>query len=100
VYLADPRRVFLSPLVVPKRAGCCARCVDRKNIAEVRRALRAAAPQRADRPDVTGGMLAKVERLYRIARKIRGLDARIVSGLIAGTVETALCGGAAGTAIR
>ena len=57
-------------------------------------------PQRADRPDVTGGMLAKVERLYKIARRIPGLDARIVSGLIAGTVESALCGGEAGTAVR
>jgi isopentenyl phosphate kinase len=86
VYLADPRRL--------------ARCVDRKNIAEIRRALRAAVPQRADRPDVTGGMLVKVERLYKIARKIPGLDARIVSGLSAGTVESALCGGEAGTAVR
>jgi hypothetical protein len=45
-------------------------------------------------------MLAKVERLYRITRRIPGLDARIVSGLSVGTVESALCGGDAGTAIR
>jgi isopentenyl phosphate kinase len=88
VYLADPRRLSL------------VRCVDRKNIAEIRRALRAAGSRRSDRPDVTGGMLAKVERLYRIARTIPGLDARIVSGLSAGTVASALCGGDAGTAVR
>jgi isopentenyl phosphate kinase len=88
VYLAGPRR--LEP----------ARCVDRKNIADIRRALRAATASRADRPDVTGGMLAKVERLHRIARRIPGLDARIVSGLCAGTVESALCGGNVGTAVR
>ena len=86
VYLAYPRRLSL------------VRCVDRKNIAGIRRALRAGA-QRADRPDVTGGMLGKVERLYKIARRIPGLDARIVSGLVAGTVESALCGGAVGTAV-
>jgi isopentenyl phosphate kinase len=88
VYLAYPRRLSL------------VRFVDRKNIAEIRRTLHATVPQRADRPDVTGGMLAKVERLYKIARRIPGLDARIVSGLSAGTVESALCGGEAGTAVR
>jgi isopentenyl phosphate kinase len=86
VYLAHPRRL--------------ARCVDRKDIAEILLALRAEVPQRADWPDVTGGMLAKVERLHKIARRIPGLDARIVSGLNAGTVESALCGGEAGTAVR
>ena len=100
VYLAGPRRFSFAPPAVQKRAADCARCVDRKNIAEIRRALRAAAEPRAARPDVTGGMLAKVERLYRIARRVPGLDARIVSGLIAGTVESALCGGEAGTAVR
>lgn len=88
VYLAYPRRLSL------------VRCVDRKNIAGIRRALRAAVEPRADRPDVTGGMLAKVERLYKIARRVPGPDARIVSGLIAGTVESALCGGEPGTAVR
>jgi isopentenyl phosphate kinase len=99
VYLAGPRRRSRALLAVQERAACCVRCVDRKNIAGIRRALRAAVPQRADRPDVTGGMLAKVERLYKIARRIPGLDARIVSGLSAGTVESALCGGKAGTRI-
>jgi isopentenyl phosphate kinase len=88
VYLAYPRRLSL------------VRRVDRKNIAGIRRALRGAAAPRAGRPDVTGGMLAKVERLYKIARRVPGLDARIVSGLIAGTVASALCGGEAGTAVR
>jgi isopentenyl phosphate kinase len=100
VYLAGPRRLSFAPPAVHERAADCARCVDRKNIAGIRRALRAAVPQRADRPDVTGGMLGKVERLYKIARRIPGLDARIVSGLVAGTVESALCGGEAGTAVR
>lgn len=100
VYLAGLRRLSFAPPAVQERAADCARCVDRKNIAGVRRALRAAVEPRAGRPDVTGGMLAKVERLYRIARRVPGLDARIVSGLIAGTVESALCGGEVGTAVR
>ncbi|MGO8702356.1 MAG: isopentenyl phosphate kinase [Candidatus Brocadiia bacterium] len=100
VYLAAPRRLSPAPPAVHERAADCVRCVDRKNIARIRRALRAAVPPRADRPDVTGGMLGKVERLYKIARRIRGVDARIVSGLVAGTVESALCGGETGTAVR
>jgi isopentenyl phosphate kinase len=100
VYLAPPRCLSLAPLAVPERAADCARCVEGTNIAGIRRALRAAVPPRAGRPDVTGGMLAKVERLHKIARRIPGLDARIVSGLIGGTVESALCGGGVGTAVR
>jgi len=100
VYLAGPRRLSPAPLAARERAADCARCVDRTNLAGIRRALRAAVPPRADRPDVTGGMLGKVERLYKIARRIRGVDARIVSGLVAGTVESALCGGETGTAVR
>jgi isopentenyl phosphate kinase len=100
VYLAGPRRRSRAPLAVHERAADCARYVDRTNIAGIRRALRAEVPQCAARPDVTGGMLGKVERLHKIARRIPGLDARIVSGLIAGTVESALCGGDVGTAVR
>jgi isopentenyl phosphate kinase len=100
VYLAGPRRLSRATPAVHARPADCARSVDRKNIAGIREALRAASLQSADRPDVTGGMLAKIERLHKIARRIPGLDARIVSGLVAGAVESALCGGDVGTAVR
>ncbi len=44
VYLAGPRRLSPAPPAVHERAADCVRCVDRKNIARIRRALRAAVP--------------------------------------------------------
>jgi isopentenyl phosphate kinase len=78
--------------------------VDRRNIGAVRCALRGTAGRGSRRAgsawDVTGGMAAKVDRLYELARKVPGLEARIVSGLSIGTVESALLGGEVGTAVR
>lgn len=76
--------------------------VDRTNIADIRRAL--ANPTRpsprSTGPDVTGGMMAKVERLYEIARRVRSVEGRIVSGLQPGVVQAALLGQPVGTAVR
>ena len=76
--------------------------VERTNIAAVRQCLRRAAePSGRGRVwDVTGGMLAKVEQLYAMARRCRGLETRIVSGLKPGAVEAALLGKEEGTAVR
>ena len=88
----------------PRRSACASLIpvVDRTNIAATRRALRAAQPacRAGAAPDVTGGMAAKVERLYELVRRVPGLEARIVSGLNPGTVQSALLGGEVGTTIR
>jgi isopentenyl phosphate kinase len=95
VYRKRPRWLAGAPLVST---------VDRTNIAAIRCALRGAAGRGSRRAgsawDVTGGMAAKVDRLYELVRKVPGLEARIVSGLSIGTVESALLGGEVGTAVR
>jgi len=75
--------------------------VDSANYRRVMSFLRSPSPRlRGGRAwDVTGGMAAKVERLYRLARRQPGLEARIVSGLSRGAVESALLGGEVGTRI-
>ena len=93
VYLGKPTRAQHAEVV---------RVVDRANIADVRRSLGNPA-RKSRRPvawDVTGGMAAKVERLYEVVALIRGLEARIVSGLRPGVVESALLGDEVGTVIR
>jgi isopentenyl phosphate kinase len=84
VYL-DPRR----KAVIPR--------VDRRNIGDVRRLLARAGTGGA--ADVTGRMAAKVERLYELATRRRGLDVRIVSGLKPGALRAALVGDDVGTRI-
>ena len=73
------------------------RRIDASNIKEVRQLL--ARADAAGAADVTGRMAAKVERLYELATRRRGLEVRIVSGLKPGVVRTALAGGDAGTRI-
>ena len=77
------------------------RRVDASNIAVVRKLLRrhSELPGRCMPPDVTGGMLSKVEQLFAMARRLRALEARIVSGLKPGAVEAALLGEAVGTLV-
>ena len=92
VYLGDPCASSRAPLI-PR--------VDRANIAEIRKVLsrHRGTSLRAAGCDVTGGMAAKVEKLYALARRRRGLEARIVSGLKPGAVERALLGGDVGTVV-
>ena len=74
--------------------------IDRTNIATIRKIL---APSRSSRrskvKDVTGGMAAKVERMFELVSRRRRLQARIVSGLKPGAVRVALLGEGVGTAI-
>lgn len=42
-------------------------------------------------PDVTGGMLTKVEEMVSLARELPGLSVRLLSGLRPGALEAALC---------
>ena len=88
VYLGDSR---LEP--VPR--------IDRANIARVRRELRwpSRKARRSSGWDVTGGMASKVERLHELVGRRARLEARIVSGLKPGVVESALLGSEVGTAI-
>jgi len=72
--------------------------VDRHNVEAVLRVLRRRPDPR--RPDVTGGMAGKVERLFEIARDMPRLEVRIVSGLKPGRIQAALAGESAGTVIR
>jgi len=93
VYLDDPRRTSRSsPLPV----------IDRTNIGSIRRALKTPSQRRrrSGGRDVTGGMAAKVERLYDIVKCRPSVEARIVSGLKRGVVEAALLGAESGTAVR
>lgn len=93
VYLGNRSRARHPPVV---------RVVDRSNLAEVRKALARSSRRlgRSSGSDVTGGMMAKVERLYELVRRSRDVEARIVSGLVPGEVETALLGGDVGTLVR
>jgi len=50
--------------------------------------------------DVTGGMASKIECLYDLVRRSPAIEARIVSGLKPGVLESALRGRKVGTAIR
>ena len=84
VYLEPDRRD-----VIPR--------ISRRNIESVRQLLSRA--RAAGAADVTGRMAAKVERLYELATRRRGLDVRIVCGLKSGVIESALAGGDAGTRI-
>jgi len=76
--------------------------IDRSNFATVMEHLRAGG--RADGTgaahDVTGGMLAKVERLFEIVSRHRSSEGRVVSGLRPGVVLRALLGCAEGTLVR
>ena len=78
------------------------RMVNHANIGVVRRMMRrgAAFCGEPSRRDVTGGMPAKVEHLYAMVRRDRGLEACIVSGLKEGVVAAALRGERAGTTVR
>jgi len=93
VYLGGPYGSLRSQVV---------RVIDDANIAEVRRTL--AAPTKKSRRsagyDVTGGMAAKVERLYELVSRTRNVRARIVSGLRPGLLRAALLGAEVGTAVR
>jgi len=77
------------------------RRVDASNIAVLRKVLRRCAESSGAfvPPDVTGGMLSKVERLFAMSRRAPELEARIVSGLKPGAVEAALSGEAVGTVV-
>ena len=75
--------------------------IDRSNIAAIRQALKKSArsARQSKVNDVTGGMAAKVERLFELVARRRRLQARIVSGLKPGAVQKALLGEDVGTAI-
>jgi len=92
VLACDVEGVYLEPDrrdVIPR--------ISRRNIESVRQLLSRA--RAAGAADVTGRMAAKVERLYELATRRRGLDVRIVCGLKSGVIESALAGGDAGTRI-
>ena len=100
VLACDVEGVYLYQTSTPSRKRVV-RVVDRSNITRVRRALREAARgRRGPAWDVTGGMAAKVERLYELVRRMPGLEVRIVTGLKSGVVESALLGDNVGTVIR
>jgi isopentenyl phosphate kinase len=88
VYTADPR-VDASASLVP--------LIDRGNIAKVREMLGG-----SHGIDVTGGMLSKVETMYRLASENVNMSVQLVSGLRQDDVERALVDGlaSASTVIR
>ena len=105
-----PSRVVLACDVEGVYLGAVARhtrneivpVIDRSNIAGIRKTLAASArsAKQSKINDVTGGMAAKVERLFELVARRRRLQARIVSGLKPGVVQAALLGEEVGTAIR
>ena len=93
VYPVEPR--------APLRAAAV-ELIDGSNISEIRRILRrpARSSRRSAACDVTGGMAAKVEQLYGLVGRVAGLEARIISGMRPGVVQSVLLGGEGGTTVR
>ena len=113
VFLArrlKPDRVILAcdvAGVYPSAPRCASRgrvvpVVDRSNIDTLCDALNLTGRKsRSSRGyDVTGGMAAKVKCLYEVVRRSPVIEARVVSGLKPGVLESALLGEEVGTVIR
>ena len=101
VYVDSSDAVPGAEIIAHGRGRRLVRTVNRRSIGALRKHLRDQASGRGRPPvwDVTGGMPAKVEQLYAMARRDSALVGSIVSGLEPGVIEAALLGEAVGTTL-